>query len=353
MNYILGILKKIIPDVLRRRLRLGVDYIAFITNYARDAKRFIKYSAFRDFPRSRTHLRALITMDYHGIEKGLSLANPRGWFGQVLIERLTANLEKYIQAYGRDDLTTIAGDSLSSYYKFSFGAEGGSRKSGGDFRVGEPTKAAYRGPGDLECLGDAGGVQMVEKNRIINAARIDFEAFVKSRHSVRHFSQEPVDANLIKKAVEMAIFTPSVCNRQAWRVYGIYDNVLKAISLELQRGNRGFTDQISKVLIVTCDLENFSSVGERNQAWVDGGMFAMSLVYALHAEGLGTCCLNWCKTQQTDVALRRAIGLPDNEVVIMMLAVGNLPDRFNVALSKRRSLDEVLFDDWGIGPKAG
>jgi nitroreductase len=195
------------------------------------------------------------------------------------------------------------------------------------------------------CCG-IGGVVLINKNQIYNATKIDFETFVKSRHSIRHFSQEPVDIKLIKKAVEMAIFTPSVCNRQAWRLYVLTEHILKGISLKLQGGNRGFTDQISTVLIITCDLQNFVSVYERNQAWIDGGMFAMSLIYALHAMNLGTCCLNWCKTYQTDLALRKAIGIPNNDIIIMMIAVGNLPEKFHVTISKRKSIDEVMFTDW-------
>jgi hypothetical protein len=136
--------------------------------------------------------------------------------------------------------------------------------------------------------------------------------------------------------------TPSVCNRQAWRVYVFTDDEDKRRVLQHQNGNRGFGDRISQLLVVTCDLSAFVTIGERAQAWVDGGMFSMSLVYALHFAGLGTCCLKAPNEIREDRALRRVCGIPDCEVVIMMIAVGHLIEEFAVAQSARRALEEVV-----------
>jgi nitroreductase len=116
----------------------------------------------------------------------------------------------------------------------------------------------------------------------------------------------------------------------------------KAAVLRHQNGNRGFGDQAAYVLIVTTDIQSFTSVGERNQAWIDGGMFAMSLIWALHSLGLGTCCLNFCVEKETDTALRASAGIPDAQAVIMMLAVGALPAEFAVAQSPRKRLEEMI-----------
>ena len=68
----------------------------------------------------------------------------------------------------------------------------------------------------------------------------------------------------------------------------------------------------------------------------------MTLVYALHAQGLGTCCLNWSVEPSQDKAFKAAAGLPKHDAVIMLLAVGHLPEAFDVARSHRRPIDEVL-----------
>jgi hypothetical protein len=69
--------------------------------------------------------------------------------------------------------------------------------------------------------------------------------------------------------------------------------------LRYQNGNRGFGDQVAYVLIVTTDI-------------------------------------------QTDAALRACADIPDSQAVIMMIAVGSLPEEFTVAQSPRKHLDEVI-----------
>jgi nitroreductase len=112
--------------------------------------------------------------------------------------------------------------------------------------------------------------------------------------------------------------------------------------LEHQNGNRGFGDTAQRILVVTCDYRAFASCTERNEAFVDGGMFAMSLVYALHALELGFCCLNLCQQNRTGRALRRVGNIPDHEALIMVIAVGHLPDALHVARSERRAVEDVL-----------
>ena len=82
--------------------------------------------------------------------------------------------------------------------------------------------------------------------------------------------------------------------------------------------------------------------GERYQGWVDGGMFAMSLAYGFHAEGLGAVMLNWSVTLRRDRELRALTGIPDSSLVITMIGFGNLPERLTVPVSQRKPLDLAL-----------
>ena len=140
----------------------------------------------------------------------------------------------------------------------------------------------------------------------------------------------------------MAQKTPSVCNRQSSKVYLFHnkDDVNKVLSY--QNGCASFAKSVQAVYIVTSNLESFISTDERNQCWIDGGLFAMSLLYALHSLGIGSCCLNWCATKKSDDLLHSAAGISKSEVVIMLIACGNYPNDLRVARSVRRPLDEVL-----------
>ena len=188
----------------------------------------------------------------------------------------------------------------------------------------------------------SGGAVRVRRTELDRKRNGSFVEFFTSRHSVRHFTGGTIPDQIIREAVRIAQMTPSVCNRQSWRVHAFYDRDMILRLLEIQAGNRGFGDQSSVVLIITCDLTSFVDVAERYQAWIDGGMFSMSLCLALHALGYGTCCLNWSKERADDRRLREAAKLPATEQVIMLLAVGCLPDEFQVACSSRLEIDQVV-----------
>ncbi len=96
--------------------------------------------------------------------------------------------------------------------------------------------------------------------------------------------------------------------------------------LPLQGGNVGFGHLIKKLLIITADLCAFDGTHERNQGFIDGGMFAMSLLYSIQFHGLGACALNWARALETDLALRSEINIRESNVILMMIGVGHIPD---------------------------
>jgi hypothetical protein len=52
--------------------------------------------------------------------------------------------------------------------------------------------------------------------------------------------------------------------------------------------------------------------------------------------------LNWSKTARQDRKLRRALKIPDSEIIATFLVAGCLRDEFVVAASPRLPTDEVL-----------
>ena len=307
-----------------------------IFNYFYDLKRFLRWSSANNKINTQTQLRALITMDYHRIEKGLALKEPRVGFGKDVIQRLLSDLPNYIEKYGFDETAQITLNTLFAYYEFNL-------KHGLKDDLLHQTLVALRDqtPSNDDFV-KVGGVIKISKQSILEQAQQDLQNFFQSRYSIRHFASDEVDIKLIEQAVRMAQKTPSVCNRQSSKVYVFSKDEDKRKVLSYQNGNRGFGEQVSKVLVVVSDLENFTKIGERNQCWIDGGMYAMSLVYALHSLGLGTCCLNWSVENHVDKALKKATGIKDSESVIMMIAVGHLPEELKVAQSPRKKVDEVL-----------
>lgn len=312
--------------------------MTLVRSYVYDWSRFSKHACpFRDFTENASRL-AYIQMMAHSIEKGLALPARRPAFGESKIRMLMSELSILGAEISQHQETRAAVAALGSYAEFN-------RSAGAPVHYVESflSECGVKESERIESR-PCGGVVETSREQVLADAQIDLSAFFESRYSIRQFSDVPIDIELIREAVRMSQKTPSVCNRQSARVY-VFDNRSVGSSVrECQNGNRGFGHMADKILVVTSDLQSFLSVGERNQCWIDGGMFAMSLVYSLHSLGLGTCCLNWAVEQDADMKLRTVAGIPQSENIIMLIAVGNLPERFTVARSQRKPLEEILRD---------
>lgn len=327
----------VLPSPLERSVRRRVRQLRaewrLLGALVSDWRRFRRQSGL--LHDSRLVVEARMIKAYHRIEKGLALAEPRPGFGADAVSGLRTDLADYITHFGADRTTRAALNCLREYERFN----AASGMDTHDLAKQLDALELRHGP---SVTHDEGGTVEVSRDAIHATSLRDLSAFFASRYSVRQFSDRPVDTALIEAAVRMAQKAPSVCNREAGRLFIAEGKALKALALSHQNGNRGFGEQADKVLIVGASLSCFHTVGERYQAWIDGGMYAMSLVYALHSLGLGSCCLNWSVEPATDRALREAIALPQDVQVIMMLAVGHLPERFRVAQSPRRPLPSVM-----------
>lgn len=279
-----------------------------------DWRRFARYSTPSESSLSRLSpigLESQLTRDYHRVEKGLALPAPKRPFGQgPLLNRL-------------NELIPVAEATAPNapYVRTSIAA-----------------RDALVAWNDTGAIDDEVSPVAPEWEGQESAV---VEAFFRSRRSVRHFSSEAVDLEIVHRAIELAAFSPSVCNRQPWKIRLFSgSNIGKVI--RHQNGSRGFAEGIPLLALITVDLGHFVGRRERNQAWVDGGIFASSLVWALHGLGLNSCMLNLSITNTAADALRRDADLNGSEVPIMMVAIGKGAEGHRAARSIRRKLEDLL-----------
>lgn len=330
----LKIVKRIIPEDVKKILRNYFDKVNLKRNFAYDMENYKKYSFGYGDIKTKRHYEADLIFYYHKIEKGLSLPSPRVGFGKKAIEELVEKLEYYTKNYGWDDVSLVSLNNLYEYYKFN------SQNNVDLIDLFEKLNTLKSTINNVKLV-SVGGVDEIYKKDIAKIANINFKDFAYSRYSIRNFAPGDVNIDLIKKAVYIAQKTPTVCNRQPARVY-VYSEEIKKEVLKLQNGNAGFGEDADKILIVTTDLRDFRGVIERNQCFIDGGLYSMSLLYALHSLGVGTCPLNLCLTYDKEKDLKRVGKIGDHEALIMMIAIGNIPEKLKVASSLRRKVEDVL-----------
>ncbi|QCY11379.1 nitroreductase family protein [Pseudomonas sp. MPC6] len=327
--------EKLSPE-LKWKLKSTISLFSTPLNYVYDFTRYIRYCASGDIYKNRKSLESFILKEYHRLEKGLSLSEPKLNFGESVIKNLYHLVNAHIAKHGGSPIIAQALNTLDAYHDFH-------QKQNSSCIVNKEENSRLR---NLISSGKrydtGGGTLTISKNSILEESSKSFASLVKSRHSVRQFENTQVCETQIAKAVEISLKTPSVCNRQSTKIYSFSKKEDKEKILSLQNGNKGFGHQASHVLIVTSNLNCFEGAAERNQCYVDGGLMAMTLCYSLHSIGLATCFLNWSATKARDKALHISAKIPDNEVIITLMAVGSMPDDLIVAESPRRSIDEVL-----------
>ena len=303
-------------------------------NYQYDISKFSIFGCPNRNFRTRGHITAYLLMLAHSIEKGLSFTNPHIWFGWDKAVELARQNKFYSDKYGSDWVHAMCCSALDAYLQA--------------FETATPPcqtalsiikKAAQRSPLGIPCRA---GIKNLKPQEVHFGQDVDFNRFFTTRFSVRHFAKKSVSKECIDAAARWAQRAPSVCNRQSARLNIFPNDELGARILSCQNGNRGFGHMADKIGIITVDLENFLSIGERNQAWVDGGLFAMTFIWALHAQGLASCCLNWSVELGQDKRLRKVVSLPQNEVVIMLLLIGHYPEELTVPVSPRRPLEDII-----------
>lgn len=282
--------------------------------------------------KDRAKLKYYLAKHCHIIEKGLALPAPRAGFGQPKILDLIEKTRSYESLHSKDNITKMVRDTVREYIAFH-------------------EKNQYELPREFvfliskfteeeESVGK-GGLKTLEKKMWENYSLETFKYFLSCRHSVRNFTNTPIRDERMQEIINVALNTPSVCNRQGWMVHYYNNKTEIKTLLGYQNGNAGFTDAVNKLLIVTGDIKAFTRY-EHNQLFVDGGLLSMNIMLALHSAGLGSCPLNTCMPFYKEENLKKVAKIPMNEKLIMMIAVGNLWDTFSVAQSEKYNLEHVL-----------
>jgi nitroreductase len=276
-----------------------------------------------------------IIRENHVIEKGMSMRNPRVGFGQEKVFNLLKRLDKYVELYFEEDKDFLVYplSTVYTYIKYT-------KNQNIEIPIIEDSFEKILNHTGIKNIHEIAGIKYVNKQDIIEKCNKDFESLLFSRHSIRYFDKKPVDFELIKHALFLAQRTPSACNRQAWFAHVFLHN--RSVDLvKWQGGAKGFEDEISCSILVTSNLNAFFSY-EIYQAYIDGGMYAMNLINSLHSLGLGTvplsCGFNLSKLK----ALNIKFDIPENEIPIMIIGVGNLLDDFYVAVSERKPISKTF-----------
>ncbi len=182
-----------------------------------------------------------------------------------------------------------------------------------------------------------------------------FEA-IRTRRSVRKYSDKPVEEEKLQGVLEAVRMAPSWANYQCWRLIVVKDKALKEKISDLSYvesffAPKGYKANPSKkalaeapVVIVLCaDPAQSGVLWGQSYYLTDAGIAAQNLMLAARAQGLGSVFVGVYEEEK----LKKLLGIPDVIRIVGLFPLG-YPLEEKKEGPPRKPLEEICFSEkWG------
>lgn len=283
------------------------------------------------FSNSKSSCLATLMVMTHVLEKGITMPERRLGFGQPRVRDILNYSNDIIKQWGSDSIevqTTLA--DLKQYLEVHY-------KEGYKLPTDIVTRIEQLLP--LLTIKDDNCYQTTKEDFFKSTS--DFLEFAYSRHSIRWFSEEPVENDKLLAAIKLAQTAPSACNRQATRIKIVASEEGRRLCCSMQNGSRGFGEKADKWILLTTEMGAWSHE-HYNSGILDAGIFLMNLLYSFHHYGIAACPLNAHLTIKDKELLQKTLKYPESETPVAFIVVGNPVDSFMVPKSRRVSTEDII-----------
>lgn len=267
----------------------------------------------------------------HMLEKGLSMRPLRQTFGEAYIGETVTRLSAGIahESLSAEDISWSR-DVLVTYFDATAGSPSAviaDARRRYELIAPSPTSSQFRGP--------------IPRGSTVSPVSIaDLRMLAENRQSVRWFEERKVPELAVEAALDVAMQSPTACNRVPYRFLVYLDPRDAADVARLAMGTAGYSENIPALAIVVGDLSAYTEERDRHLIYIDGSLAAMSFLLALEAQGLSSCCINWPDIPSRERAMAERLGLPKHERVVMLIAIGFADPAGTVPGSGKVSADQ-------------
>ena len=157
---------------------------------------------------------------------------------------------------------------------------------------------------------------------------------IYQRRSVRHFSDTPVDRNVVLEALKAASWAPSGLNNQPWRFAIVRDPEIKNRIAGLTR--YATTIRAASVLVAAF-LDHDASYDYTKDCQAIGAAL-QNLLLAVHGQGLGAVWIGEILKNKDQV--RTVLELPERLELMAVIAIGH--PAHTRQQSQRRPVEELI-----------
>ncbi|WP_252699108.1 nitroreductase family protein [Natronosalvus vescus] len=280
----------------------------------------------RDAPRHR------IIRSIHRIEKGLSMRNRRPVFAESYVGNVVGDLKTAWNPEEDDEQLYWAIDVLANYFKTveHTDAIAEAHEEFSEFLAQIDYTPGNRVPYPRRELSDS------------PVSYADLKQLATQRTSTRWFQDKEVPRELVDKSLEIAMQSPSACNRQSFE-FRLYDEpeLIEELS-SLAIGARGYKHNIPCLAAIVGKQRAYFDARDKHVIYIDASLAAMAFQFSLETQGLASCCINWPAIPHNERQLNNILELDDDETVVMFMAIG-FPDKDGmVPYSEKKNVESII-----------
>lgn len=282
---------------------------------------------------NRSESSVLLRRNIHRLEKGLIMRPRRPAFAAAYItETVNAYCLSAEQGSDQEDSNTDeidwAYDVLTAYFDAVDASSPVIEQARKDF-ADAPSRLTSHAKRKPYCR---------DLSQAPPVAYDDLLALSKLRRSVRWYQQKPVPRELVDRAIKVAAFSPSACNRQPFhfRIYDDREKIKEVASIPM--GTAGFNHNFPGLIVVVGRLDAYFDERDRHVIYIDASLASMSLIYALEAQGVSSCAINWPDIGVLEKKMSKELNLKPYERVIMLISYGYPDPEGMVPYSQKKPL---------------
>jgi len=168
---------------------------------------------------------------------------------------------------------------------------------------------------------------------------LDVLEILKSRRSIRKYTDKAVEREKLEKCLEAAKWAPSASNKQPWEFMIIEEQMIREKLANLHK----YAKFVKDSPVVFIPLTN-PKLHEKYH-WADTALATLQFMIEAHALDLGTC---WAGVINSDIEpkIKKLLNIPDHLHVLALVAVGYPAESPS---KTRKPLDELV--TWGKYPE--
>ena len=159
---------------------------------------------------------------------------------------------------------------------------------------------------------------------------------IKQRRSIRQFTEQAIERELLERILDAARWAPTAGNQQRWRFTVVTDPTVKEM---VRKVSPGIFATPAAFIVICAERAPDASAWDEWTYLADCAVAAQNIILAAHALGLGSCvAISYART-----ALKEVLDIPDQVNPELIVTLGYPAE--DPAPPPRLPLSQIVFAD--------